>query len=349
MCLKTWQKTTVGTLLAIGLTGLTHTAAAVDSPTIEAIKERGELACGVGQGNRHGFSAPDDSGVWRGIDTDFCRAMAVAVLGDADKVKYVPLSSVQRFPALQSGDIDILIRVTTWTFSRDSKLGLQFTQPYFFTGLALMVPKALGVESAKELDGAAICLFPGTSSEKAISAFFTANDMEYEPVTIENAKERDEAYLSGRCDAMVSFLPGLAIVRAFVADNPDEHVILPELLEKEPLGFVVRQGDDAFLDIANWVLFATLEAEELGVTSENIDRLREESNAPKILRLVGEEPGFGEPLGLREDWAYDVIKQLGNYEEIYNRNVGTESKLNIPRQFNRLWNDDGLLYSVPWN
>lgn len=345
-----WPVNVIAGLAMFGVAGLSESAMAAESPTVEKIQDRGELVCGVGQGNRHGFSAPDDEGVWRGIDADFCRAIAIAVLGDKEKVKYVPLSSVQRFPALQSGDIDVLVRVTTWTLSRDTKLGLQFTQPYFFTGLALMVPKELGISSATELDGASICLFPGTSSEKAVSAFFAANDMTYEPVTIENAKERDSAYLSGRCDAMISFLPGLAIVRGFVADNPDDHVILPELLEKEPLSIVVRQGDDDWLDVANWVLFSTLEAEELGVTSTNVDDLKESSKDPKVQRLLGVEPaGLGQNLGLREDWAYDVIKELGNYEEIYNRNVGTESKLQIPRQHNRLWNDGGLLYSVPLN
>jgi len=320
------------------------------SSTVDAIMKRGQLNCGTGQGNYHGFAVPDKQGIWRGFDVEFCRAVAVAILGDKDKVKFVALSSVQRFPALQSGDVDLLIRTTTWTLTRDTDLGFQFGQPNFFTGLGMMVHKKLGVkEGGKELDGAAVCVFPGTTSEKAIADYFRAHKISYKPVVIENAKERDEAYLSERCDLMAAFVPGLAIVRAYSAKNPDDHVILPFFLEKEPLAPVVRQGDDDFLDIVNWVLFATLEAEELGVTTENVDDLRKNTKNPKIMRLLGTTPGVGKKLGLREEWVYNVIKQIGNYAEIFERNLGKNSKLKLDRNYNHLWSNGGVLYVMPFS
>jgi len=321
--------------------------AAAESDTVNKIKERGKLACGVGQGQRYGFSAPNDQGRWEGMDADYCRVVAAAILGDAEAVNFVPLSAKQRFPALQSGEIDLLVRVTTWTLSRDTTVGLQFAGLNFFTGITFMVNKELGVSSALELDGASICVAPGSTQERVVSDFFSANNIQYTPIVIENQNEINEAYLSGRCDGIIGFTPGNAIIRAYSAENPEDHVILPENLAKEPLGPVVRQGDVEYYDIVNWAGFALLEAEELGVTSENVDEMRN-SDDPKIRRLLGVDPGVGEKLGLRETWAYDVIKNVGNYAEVFDRNLGDGSKLKLDRGLNRLWNDGGLLWAPPF-
>ncbi len=333
----------------IGLAIISMTAPAfAESPTLKAVKERGALNCGVGTGERYGFSAPNSKGYWEGMDVDYCRAVAISVLGDREKVKFSHLSSKQRFPAIQSGEIDLLVRVTTWTLTRDTTVGLQFAGLNYFTGITFMVNKKLGVKSAMELEGAAVCVNPGSTQEKVVADFFRANKMKYRPIVIESLKEVEEAYLNGRCDALVGFTPGNAIIRAYTAKNPDDHVILPEILDKEPLAPAVRQGDIEWFDIVNWTFFALLEAEELGVTSKNVDAMMK-SEDPKVQRLLGISPGVGAKLGLRESWAYDVIKSVGNYEEIFERNIGKGSKLKLERGLNRLWKDGGLLWSPPFS
>ena len=337
----------LGATLGVALLAVSAPTLA-ESPTLKSTMERGKLNCGVGTGERYGFSAPNSQGRWEGMDVDYCRAVATAVLGDPEKLNLSHYSSKQRFPALQSGEIDVLSRVTTWTLTRDTTVGLQFASINYFTGITFMVNKKLNVKSAMELDGAAVCVSPGSTQEKVVADFFNANKMSYRPIVIESLKEIEESYLGGRCDAIVGFTPGSAIIRAYQAKNPEDHVILPEILEKEPLAPVVRQGDIEWFDIVNWTTFALVEAEELGVNSQNVDAMLK-SEDPKIKRLLGVTPGVGEKLGLRDSWAYDVIKHIGNYEEVFERNLGSKSKLKLDRGYNRLWNKGGLLWSPPFN
>ncbi|MGF1640778.1 MAG: amino acid ABC transporter substrate-binding protein [Rhodospirillales bacterium] len=318
-------------------------AGALAGPTFDAVKARGEVICGVHTG-LYGFGAPDDKGVWKGLDVDMCRAVAAAVFGNADKVKYVPLSAQARLTALQSGEVDILSRNTTWTLTRDTANGLNFTVTNYYDGQGFMVPKKLGVKSAKELEGATICVQTGTTTEVNLADYFRANTMKFGPVTIEKYEEVTAAYLAGRCDAITSDASQLAAIRANDTPNPDDHVILPEIISKEPLAPAVRHGDDQWFDVVKWVLYAILEAEEKGVTSQNVDQAKT-STDPTIMRLVGTTPGMGAALGLDEAWAYNVIKQVGNYGEIFERNVGMDSKLQLPRGLNALWTQGGLMYS----
>ena len=311
--------------------------------TFDAVKARGELICGVHTG-LYGFGAPDDKGVWKGLDIDMCRAVAAAVFGDANKVKYVPLSAQARLTALQSGEIDMLSRNTTWTLTRDTANGLNFTVVNYYDGQGFMVPKKLGLKSALELDGATVCVQTGTTTEVNLADFFRANKMNFTPVTIEKYEEVTAAYLAGRCDAITSDASQLAAIRANDTPNPADHVILPEIISKEPLAPSVRQGDDQWFDVVKWTLYALLEAEEKGVTSKNIDEAKN-STDPTVMRLVGTTPGMGANLGLDDAWAYNAIKQVGNYGEIYERNVGMESKLELPRGLNALWTKGGLMYS----
>jgi general L-amino acid transport system substrate-binding protein len=311
--------------------------------TFDAVKARGELICGVHTG-LYGFGAPDDKGVWKGLDIDMCRAVAAAVFGDANKVKYVPLSAQARLTALQSGEIDMLSRNTTWTLTRDTANGLNFTVVNYYDGQGFMVPKKLGLKSALELDGATVCVQTGTTTEVNLADFFRANKMNFTPVTIEKYEEVTAAYLAGRCDAITSDASQLAAIRANDTPNPADHVILPEIISKEPLAPAVRQGDDQWFDVVKWTLYALLEAEEKGVTSKNIDEAKN-STDPTVMRLVGTTPGMGANLGLDDAWAYNAIKQVGNYGEIYERNVGMESKLELPRGLNALWTKGGLMYS----
>jgi len=313
--------------------------------TLDVVKQRGHVQCGVTTGFA-GFSAPDDKGVWRGLDIDFCRAVAAAVLGDAGKFKAVPLNSQQRFTALQSGEIDLLARNTSVTQQRDTALGAIHAGINFYDGQGFLVHKSLGVTSAKELDQASICMQTGTSNENTMADWARANGISYRPVVIEQFNEVVKAFAAERCDAFTTDASGLASIRVSRMQDPDAYVVLPELISKEPLGPFVRQGDDAWLNIVKWTLHAMTGAEELGVTSANVDESLQSDN-PAIRRLLGVTPGAGKNLGLDEKWAYNIVKQVGNYGESFERNVGMESPLKIPRGLNALWNDGGLIYPLP--
>jgi general L-amino acid transport system substrate-binding protein len=310
--------------------------------TFEAVKARGFLRCGVNTGLA-GFSQPDSKGVWRGIDADFCRAVAAAVFGDASKVRFTPLTAQQRFTALQSGEVDILARNTTWTLSRDTSLGLNFVGVNYYDGQGFMVPAKLKVKSAKQLDGATICVQPGTTNELNLADWFRANHMKFKPVVIEKLEEVLNAYFSGRCDAYTTDQSGLVALRATRAPKPAEHVILPEIISKEPLGPAVRHGDDRWFDIVKWSLFAMIEAEELGLTQKNIDSESSKAN-PAVQRFVGANGDLGRMLGLDNKWAYNIVRQVGNYGESFDANL---KPLGFERGLNRLWSKGGLIYAPP--
>jgi general L-amino acid transport system substrate-binding protein len=312
--------------------------------TLSAVKERGELICGVNTG-LPGFSSVDTSGKWTGIDVDFCRAVAAAVLEDGDKVKFVPLTAKERFTALQSGEIDVLSRNTTWTLTRDSSLGVNFAGVTYYDGQGFMVNKDLGVGSAKELDGAAVCILAGTTTELNVSDYFRSNGMDYEPVVFDTADQVVKGFESGRCDVLTSDQSQLYGQRVKLAD-PESAVVLPEIISKEPLGPLVRQGDDDWANIVRWTLFAAVNAEELGVSSKNVDDMKSSKN-PEIRRLLGIEGIKGEGLKLDDEWAYRIIKQVGNYGEVFERNVGSGSPLSIQRGLNALWKEGGLQYAPP--
>lgn len=311
---------------------------------LDGILEKGFVQCGVSQG-LPGFSNADEDGGWSGLDVDYCRAVAAAIFGDSEAVKYTPLSASERFTALQSGEIDLLSRNTTWTQTRDTSLGINFTAVTYYDGQGFMVRKDLGVTSALELDGASVCTNQGTTTELNMADYFRANGMSYEPVVFVKADEVVAAYDSGRCDVYTTDASGLAAQRTKLAD-PDAHMVLPEIISKEPLGPAVPHGDDLFLDIVKWVIFATVEAEEMGLSSDNISRALADTNSPSPaeLRFVGEEGSLGENLGLDARWAYNVIRQVGNYGEIWERNVGP---LELPRGVNNLWSDGGIMYAPP--
>ena len=313
--------------------------------TLEDVKAKGFIQAGV-NGDLFGFGKPDEKGVWRGLDVDTARAIAVAVFGDASKVKYTPLTAKTRFTALQSGEIDVLTRNCTQTLGRDTALGLDFVQVNYYDGQGFMVAKKLGVKSAKELDGATVCVLPGTTTELNVADYFRANGMKMTPVVIENTAELNKAFFAGRCDVITSDASQLAGHRA-VAPNPDDYIILPEIISKEPLAPAVRHGDNQWKDIVNYSVLAMINAEELGITSKNVDEMKK-SKDPKIQRFLGVTPGNGKALGLDEAWAYNIIKQVGNYGEVFERNVGTSTPLKLERGLNALWVDGGLLYSAPF-
>ncbi len=315
---------------------------ALAGKAFDAIKARGELLCGV-SGSLGGFSLPDSKGVMQGLDADVCRAIAAAI---GTKVKFVPLTAQQRFTALQSGEVDILSRNTTWTLTRDTALGLNFTAVTYYDGQGFMVPKSLGVKSAKELDGATVCVQPGTTTELNLADYFRGNKMKYTPVVIEGTQETNAAFFSGRCDVLTTDASGLASVRANDAPKgkSDDYVILPEIISKEPLGPVVRHGDDQWLDIVKWVVNALIEAEEYGITKANADKMAAESTNPGIRRLLGTDPGMGKNLGLDEKWALNAIKAKGNYGEIWEANI---PPLGLPRGVNQLWSKGGIMYAPP--
>ena len=330
-------------IAALAALGLGAQAAA--GPTLDRVRAQDQVVCGVSQG-LPGFSNPNDKGRWTGIDVDICRAVAAAVLGDAAKVKYIPLSAKQRFTALQSGELDMLSRNTTWTLTRDAALGLNFTGVTFYDGQAFMVRKDLGIKSAKQLDGAAVCINAGTTTELNAADFFRANGMAYRPVTFEKSDEVVAAYDAGRCDVYTTDMSGLYAQRIKLR-NPADHMILPEVISKEPLGPVVRQGDDEWFNIVRWSLFAMINAEELGVTSANVASQAKTAKAPKVRRLLGAEGAMGKALGLAPDWVVRIIAQVGNYGEVYKRNLGPATTLNIARGVNRLWTQGGLIYAPP--
>jgi general L-amino acid transport system substrate-binding protein len=329
------------TVLALLLAVAAQSASA---QTLKAVKDRGMLNCGA-NGTLAGFGLPDAQGKWTGLDVDFCRAIAAAVLNDSEKVKYVPLSAKDRFTALQSGEVDVLARNTTWTSSRDTSLGLNFTGVNYYDGQGFMVRKALKVNSALELNGASVCVQQGTTTELNLADYFSANKMQLKSVTFATANEAVKAYDAGRCDAYTTDASALYAERLRVSD-PNDHIILPEIISKEPLGPAVRHGDDQWFDIVKWTLFAMMNAEELNISSKNVDEALKSTN-PEIKRFVGTEGNFGEQLGLGKDWAVRIVKQVGNYGETFERNVGLGSTLKIERGLNKLWTKGGIQYAPP--
>ncbi|CAL77673.1 putative amino-acid ABC transporter, substrate-binding protein [Bradyrhizobium sp. ORS 278] len=312
--------------------------------TLKTVKDRGMLACGVSQG-LPGFSNPDDKGNWTGLDVDVCRAIAAAIFNDPTKVKYVPLSAKDRFTALQSGEVDVLSRNTTWTLSRDTSLGANFAGITYYDGQGFMVKKALKVNSALELNSASVCVQTGTTTEQNLADYFKANKMKYEVIAFAGADETVKAYESGRCDVFTTDVSGLYAERLKLA-NPADHVVLPEVISKEPLGPMVRHGDDQWFDIVKWTLFGLITAEEMGVTQANVDEMAK-SDKPDFKRAFGTDGNLGEQLGLTKDWFSRIVKAVGNYGEMYDRNVGSGSKLQIARGLNQLWNKGGLQYAPP--
>ncbi|WP_439613906.1 amino acid ABC transporter substrate-binding protein [Reyranella sp.] len=330
-------------VFAAGLVGAAGTAYA--GKDLDAIKARGQLLCGVSTGVA-GFASADSQGKWTGIDVDVCRAVAAAIFGDADKVKFIPTTAQQRFTALQSGEVDLLVRTTTYTLTRDTALGFDFTGINYYDGQGFMVNKKLGVKSAKELNGATVCVQPGTTTELNLADYFRANKMTFKPVVIEKIEEVRAAFFAGRCDVFTTDASGLYATRVANAPTPDDYIILPEIISKEPLGPVVRHGDNQFADIVRWAFFAMLEAEEYGITSKNVDEMLKSDN-PAIKRILGVTPGMGKALGVDEKWVYNIIKQVGNYGEVFDRTVGMGSPLKIARGQNALWTQGGLQYAPP--
>ena len=330
--------------LAIGLTS----GAAMAGKDLDAIKARGAVICGVPTGIA-GFAVADSQGKWVGLDVDVCRAVSAAIFGDSEKVKYVPLTSQQRFTALQSSEVDLLSNNTTVTLQRDTALGLDFTAITYYDGQGFMVAKKLGVKSAKELNGATVCVAPGTTTELNLADYFRANKMSFKPVVIEKAEEIRAAFFSGRCDVYTTDVSSLAATRVANVPPPatsDDFIILPEIISKEPLGPMVRHGDNQFTDIVRWTQFAMLEAEEYGITSKNVDEMLKSEN-PTIKRILGVTPGMGKALGVDEKWVYNIIKQVGNYGESFDKHVGAGSALKIDRGVNKLWSQGGIQYAPP--
>ena len=319
--------------------------------TLDVVKERGFLKCGSNTGLA-GFGLPNDAGVWEGIDVDVCRAVAAAVFGDASKVEYVPTTSKVRFTVLQSGEVDMLSRNTTWTLQRDVELGLEFVGVNYYDGQGFMVRKDLGVSSATELDGASVCIQVGTTTEMNLADYFSANGMSYEAVPVETNSEADAAYTAGRCDVYTTDASGLYASRAGYPD-PSAHVVLPEIVSKEPLGPSVRHGDSAWADIVRWSLNAMIIGEELGITSANVDEMKSSPN-PEVLRLLGVNQvgdtgaGYGQWLNLSDDWAYNIIQQVGNYSESFEKHIGPNTPINIQRGLNALYKNGGILYAPPF-
>ena len=332
-------------ILTLGV-GAAMFATAAYAGMVDDIKKRGELICGVTTGLA-GFAAPNDKGEWAGFDVDICRAVAAGVLGDSMKVKFVPTTGKSRFPTLQSGEVDMLARHTTWTFDRDVKLGFEFAGVNFYDGQGFMVRKDLGVKSALELDGATVCVATGSTTELNLGDYFRANNMKYVPVVFEKSDEIRAGYIAGRCDAYTTDRSGLAAQRSQMP-NPDAHVVLPEVISKEPLGPLVRHGDNQWGDVVRWTLNVLIIAEEKGLTSANVDGMKGSTNDPEVKRLLGMEGEYGARLGLPNDWALNIIKQVGNYSETYERNIGPNTPIGLTRGVNAAWNKGGILYSPPF-
>jgi general L-amino acid transport system substrate-binding protein len=337
--------------MAVGAAAATLLAAATTAHAgkdLDAVRARGQLICGVGTGTA-GFMLADSQGKWVGLDVDVCRAVAAAIFGDATKVKYTPLTSQQRFTALQSGEVDMLSNNTTITLTRDTALGLDFTAVTYYDGQAFMVNKKLGVKSAKELNGATVCVAPGTTTELNLADYFRANKMSFKPVVIEKVDEIRAAFFSGRCDVYTTDSSALYATRAANVPPPakaEDFIILPEIISKEPLAPVVRHGDNQFADIVRWTQYAMVEAEEYGISTKNVDEMLKSEN-PVIKRILGVTPGMGKALGVDEKWVYNIVKQVGNYGESFERNVGSGSILKIDRGLNNLWTKGGLQYAPP--
>ncbi|MBV8767711.1 MAG: amino acid ABC transporter substrate-binding protein [Hyphomicrobiales bacterium] len=330
-------------LLSAGL-ATAFAAGGAEAQTLNQVKQRGQLICGTNTGLA-GFALPDPQGNWAGLDIDYCRAIAAAVLGDATKVKYVPLDATSRFESLKSGAVDVLVRNTTWTLSRDSAQGLDFEATNYYDGQGFMVRKKMNINSALELNGASVCVQQGTTTELNLADYFRSNKMKYEVVAFKSDEETVKAYDSGRCDAFTTDASGLAAERVKLA-TPDDHVILPEIISKEPLASSVRKGDSQWATIVRWVHFAMVDAEEAGVTSKNVDEMMKSPN-PEVKRMLGVEGKFGEGLGIPNDWVVNIVRQVGNYGEVFDRNVGAGSPLKLPRGLNNLWTKGGLQYAPP--
>ena len=333
------------------LGGLAAVAALAAAPahagkTLDTIKQRGSLVCGVNTGLA-GFSQADSGGNWTGLDVDICRAIAAAILGDGNKVKWVPLNAQQRFTALQSGEIDILSRNTTWTLTRDASLGMHFVGVTYYDGQGFMVPTKGKIKAAKDLKGATVCVQSGTTTEKNLTDFARANSLGIKPVVFEKVEAATGAYFSGRCQAYTTDASGLASVRNKEAKDPAEHTILPQLISKEPLGPSVRRGDDEFFAIAKWVVYGLVEAEEYGINKDNVDKMLASSDDPVVMRILGKTEDTGKLLGLDKNWMVNALKSVGNYGEIFERNVGPKTALNLPRGVNNLWTKGGLMYAPP--
>jgi general L-amino acid transport system substrate-binding protein len=313
--------------------------------TFEDVKAKGYISVGVNEG-LFGFAKPNEKGEWTGLDVDTARAISIAVFGAPDKLKFIPLTAKTRFTALQSGEIDVLTRNATQTLSRETALGLNFVQPNYYDGQGYLISKKLGVKSAKELDGATICVLPGTTTEMNAADYFRKNEMKMKPVVIESTPELAKAFFAGRCDCLTSDASQLASTRA-IAPNPDDYIILPEIISREPLAPAVRHGDDKWYDVVNFSVLALIEAEYLGITSKNVDDMLK-SKDPQIQRFLGVSPGNGKALGLDEKWAYNIVKMVGNYGEIFERNVGVNTPLKLERGLNAQWTDGGLMYSPPF-
>ncbi|WFU10453.1 amino acid ABC transporter substrate-binding protein [Rhizobium sp. CB3090] len=330
----------------LGAAALAYTASGASASTLSDVKAKGFVQCGVNSALL-GFSQPDASGNYAGFDVDLCKAVAAAVFGDVTKVKYTPLSAKDRFTALQSGEIDLLSRNTTWTINRDTALGLNFRPVTYYDGQGFMVHKELNVKSALELSGAAVCVQSGTTTELNLADYFKTNNLQYNPVVFDKLEEVNAAYDSGRCDVYTTDQSGLYALR-LTLKNPDDNVVLPEIISKEPLGPAVRQGDDQWFDIVSWTAYALINAEEFGITQKNVDEMKNSAN-PDIKRFLGVEQGstIGKDLGLSNDWAYNIIKGVGNYGEVFDRNIGAGSPLKIQRGLNALWNKGGIQYAPP--
>jgi len=313
--------------------------------TLDAVKARGQLVCGVNTSGP-GFSNADSQGKWTGLDVDFCKAVAAAVLNDASKVKFVPLNSQQRFTSLQAGEVDVLSRNSTWTLTRDASLGIVFTGINYYDGQGFMVPKKVKIESAKKMNGATVCVQAGTTSEKNVADYFGANNMKYKPVVFDTAEAITSAFFAGRCQVYTTDMSDLAGART-KAPKADDYVILPEVISKEPLGPSVRRGDDEWFEIVRWTLFAMLEAEEHGLTQANVDEQKTSNKDPNVQRFLGVSEDTGKLLGLDKEWAYRIVKQVGNYGESFERNLGPKSPVGLPRGVNNLWTKGGLMYAPP--
>ncbi|QBF32467.1 ABC transporter substrate-binding protein [Thalassococcus sp. S3] len=321
------------------------TWAAAESATVKQIEDRGTMLCSGHNGSYFGFVEVNDRNEWKGLDIDICRALTTAILGDPNKVQIVPLSWAQRFPALQSGDVDIIIKATGWTMGRDTELGLQFSLPYFFGGTQFMAHGDLGISEAKDLEGGTICVEAGTTIERIAANYMKTIDVDHTIVSYEKASELRAAYLANRCDAFAGWGPNLAVLRATEIDNPDAHVILDDQLSSEPISAAMRQGDEEFVDVVNWMLSALLIAEEEGVTMANVEEMAATPPNPRVARLLGVDPGMGERLGLRDTWAKEMIAAVGNFGEIYDRNLGEGSPYKLDRGLNNLWSHGGVLYA----
>jgi len=336
-----WAIPIIAAMVAGGVATAVHA-----DVTLDTVKKRGKVICGA-NGSRAGFSALDSKGQWQGLDVDTCKAIAAAVLGDKEKVQFVKTTTQTRFTALQTAEVDVLTANVTWTMGRDTKLGVDFVAPTFYDGQGFMVNKKIGVKSVKELGGATICVLPGSTSEKVAADVLRGYGLTFTPVVIQDMKELSKAFFGGRCDVHVQSTSGLSSSRASMASNPDDFILLPGIYGKDPMGPVVRQGDPQWKDIVAWTVYAMMEAEESGVTSKNVDAMKKSGDA-NIARLLGAKDKLGEGIGLDNEWAYRIIKQVGNYGEVFERNIGKTSPLKLDRGINDLWTKGGLLYAPPF-